>query len=79
MPVSVKKLDGGYQVRTPKMIHAKKTSFEKATSQKRLLNAVEHSNWRPTGGAGSRDTRYKATQRSKGSRRIGDALESGGY
>jgi len=46
MPVSVKKLDGGYQVRTPKMVHAKKTSFEKATSQKRLLNAVEHG-WTP--------------------------------
>jgi len=47
MPVSVKKLDGGYQVKTPNMVHAKRTSFEKAMAQKRLLNAVEHSDWRP--------------------------------
>jgi hypothetical protein len=46
MPVSVKKLDGGYQVKTPNMVHAKRTSFEKAMAQKRLLNAVEHG-WRP--------------------------------
>jgi len=46
MPVSIKKLDGGYQVKTPNMVHAKKTSLEKAMSQKRLLNAVEHG-WTP--------------------------------
>lgn len=46
MPVTVKKADGGYQVSTPNMVHAKRTSFEKAMAQKRLLNAVEHG-WTP--------------------------------
>jgi len=48
MPVSITKKDGGYQVRTPTMVHSKKTTLEKAMAQKRLLNAVEHSDWRPT-------------------------------
>jgi hypothetical protein len=33
---------GGYQVRTPKMIHAKHTTKAKADKQIRLLNAIEH-------------------------------------
>lgn len=50
MPVSITKEKGGtYQVRTPNRIHAKGTTLEKAKAQERLLNAIEHSNWRPTG------------------------------
>ena len=33
---------GGYQVRTPNMVHAKHTSKGKANKQVRLLNAIEH-------------------------------------
>lgn len=51
MPASVTKVGGGYQVKTPKMIHAKKTSLEKAMSQKRLLNAIDHG-WKPPGKKG---------------------------
>jgi len=46
MPVTVSKADGGYSVKTPKMVHAKRTTLEKAMSQRRLLNAVEHG-WTP--------------------------------
>jgi hypothetical protein len=49
MPVRIQKKDGGYQVATPHGIKAKNTTLEKAKAQERLLNAVEHSNWRPTG------------------------------
>ena len=42
MPVSVQKKDGGYEVRTPNMVHAKKTTLEKAMAQKRLLGAVKN-------------------------------------
>ncbi len=49
MPVTVRKVKGGYRVSTPNTVHAKKTTKEKAKAQERLLNAVEHSNWRPTG------------------------------
>lgn len=47
MPVTVKKVKGGYQVSTPNRVHAKHTSLENAKKQERLLNAVEHG-WRPT-------------------------------
>lgn len=60
MPVTVKKADGGYQVSTPNMVHAKHTTLEKAMSQKRLLNAVEHSDWRPTGGGGPHGKTHRA-------------------
>lgn len=30
------------------MVHAKNTTKAKAKSQQRLLNAIEHSDWRPT-------------------------------
>ncbi len=54
MPVTLKKLPGGkVRVSTPTMIHAKATSFQKAKSQERLLNAVEHG-WHPTGDKGKR-------------------------
>ena len=46
MPVTIKKVVGGYQVRTPNGIHSKHTTKEKAEKQKRLLNAVDHG-WKP--------------------------------
>jgi len=51
MPVKVRKARGGYSVKTPGGVKAKKTTKKKAIAQKRLLNAVEHG-WRPTGGKG---------------------------
>ena len=50
MPVKLRKVKGGkVQVRTPGGVKAKATSMAKAKAQRNLLNAVEHSNWRPTG------------------------------
>lgn len=46
MPVTIRKVKGGYQVRTPNGVHAKHTSKAKAMKQMRLLNAVEHG-WKP--------------------------------
>ena len=46
MPVKISKVKGGYRVRTPNSVHAKKTTLKKAKSQERLLNAVEHG-WKP--------------------------------
>ncbi len=51
MPVKITKKDGKYEVRTPNAVHARGTTLEKAKAQERLLNAVEHSDWRPTGEA----------------------------
>lgn len=49
MPVTVRKAGGGgYRVSTPHGVKAKNTTKQKAESQKRLLNAVEHG-WKPTG------------------------------
>lgn len=42
MPVSVRKLNGGYRVSTPGGVKAKRTTKKKAMKQRRLLNAVEH-------------------------------------
>lgn len=47
MPVTLKKMDG-YRVSTPSGVKSKGTTLEKAKSQERLLNAVEHG-WHPTG------------------------------
>ena len=49
MPVTIKKKGSKYQVSTPNGIKSHGTTLEKAKSQERLLNAVEHSNWRPDG------------------------------
>lgn len=50
MPATKRRLpNGNYQVRTPNGIHAKNTTKAKAEAQERLLNAVEYSDWRPTG------------------------------
>ena len=54
MPVEIEKLPGDeVRVSTPGGVKAKATSFQKAMAQRRLLNAVEHSDWRP-GGKGSK-------------------------
>ena len=43
MPVKVSKnKDGSYRVKTPNSTHAKSTTKEKAESQARLLNAIDH-------------------------------------
>jgi hypothetical protein len=55
MPVTMKKLGGGkMMVMTPEGVKSRATSFQKAKSQERLLNAVEHSSWRPMGDKGKR-------------------------
>lgn len=61
MPVKVRKVKGGYSVRTPNGVHAKKTTKSKAESQARLLRAVEHG-WKPTG---KKVTRRKVTVKKK--------------
>jgi len=48
MPASVRKVRGGYSVRTPSGVKARRTTKKKAMAQKRLLNAVKHG-WQPTG------------------------------
>lgn len=47
MPVKITKVKGGYSVRTPSGVHAKKTTKAKAEKQANLLRAVEHG-WKPT-------------------------------
>ena len=47
MPVKITKKDG-YEVRTPKRVHAKGTSKIKAEGQARLLRGLEHG-WKPRG------------------------------
>ncbi len=43
MPAKVTKAPGGgYTVKTPTHVHAKRTTKKKATAQARLLNAIEH-------------------------------------
>jgi len=53
MPVKIKKVGKGrVQVSTPGGVKARSTSMRKAKAQERLLNAVEHSDWRPNGKKG---------------------------
>lgn len=47
MPVKIRKVKGGYSVRTPKGVKARKTTKRNAERQRNLLNAVEHG-WTPT-------------------------------
>ena len=49
MPVSISKTDGKYKVSTPHGVKSKGSTLRNAMAQKRLLNAVEHSDWKPTG------------------------------
>lgn len=48
MPVKIIKRGKRVSVRTPNGVKAKSTTMAKAKKQRNLLNAVEHSNWRPT-------------------------------
>lgn len=64
MPVTLKKLKGGtVQVSTPNGIKSKGTTPEKAAHQRNLLNAVEHSDWRPTGQKKARPMKIKTPNR----------------
>lgn len=42
MPYSINKDDGGYTVRSPKGVKARRTSKSKAERQVRLLQAIKH-------------------------------------
>lgn len=42
MPVTIKKVSGGFSVSTPNAVHAKRTTKKKAEAQRNLLNAIEH-------------------------------------
>ena len=42
MPEKISKVKGGYQVKGPHGVHAKKTTKKKAEAQVRLLQGVEH-------------------------------------
>ena len=48
MPVTIRKVKGGYRVSTPGGVKAKHTTKAKAESQGRLLRGVEHG-FKPTG------------------------------
>jgi hypothetical protein len=49
MPYTMKRLNGKVRVSGPSGVHSKGTTPEKAKKQVRLLHAIEHSDWRPTG------------------------------
>lgn len=58
MPARVSKnSSGGYTVRTPNAVHAKNTTKQKAESQARLINAIDHG-FVPT--RGKKPTRRKS-------------------
>lgn len=42
MPVHLRQVKGGWEVRTPNMVHSKHTTRAKAKAQVRLLNAIDH-------------------------------------
>lgn len=48
MPVKITKVAGGWRVSTPNMVHAKHTSLHNAKAQERIINAHEHTGWKPT-------------------------------
>jgi hypothetical protein len=47
MPVKIEKIGGKYKVFTPGGTKSKGTSLKNAKAQERVINAVEHSDWRP--------------------------------
>lgn len=50
MPYKITKASGGkVRVTSPHGTKAKATTPAKAEAQQRLLNAIEHTDWRPTG------------------------------
>lgn len=42
MPITIRKVPGGYQTRTPSGIKAKRTTQKMAQAQRRLIQGVEH-------------------------------------
>lgn len=68
MPGRMTRLSSGmYQVSTPNMVHAKSTTKEKAESQVRLLNAIDHG-FKPTHNSNpyrEENKRYGAGRKSK--------------
>jgi len=48
MPVTIRKVEGGFRVSTPSGVKAFKTTLKKAQAQARLLYGVEKG-WKPTG------------------------------
>lgn len=40
MPVTIKKVKGGYRVSTPHGVHAKHTTLKKAKAQRAIINAA---------------------------------------
>lgn len=62
MPYRIKKVDG-YKVTSPHGTKAKKTTKKKAEAQVRLLRAVKHSDWRPTGKPMSKLYRRKRSKK----------------
>ena len=46
MPVRIIKVKGGFRVRTPRGVKARRTTRGKAKRQARLLRAVDHG-WKP--------------------------------
>lgn len=42
MPVTITKVKGGFRVRTPGGVKAKRTTLRKAKRLRRLLNAIKH-------------------------------------
>jgi hypothetical protein len=49
MPFKMKKEDTGYTTSTPSGVKGRGMTLRNAKAQERLLNAMEHSNWRPGG------------------------------
>ena len=49
MPAKItKQLNGKWMVRTPNRIHGRDMTKTNAEKQRNLLNAIEHSDWKPT-------------------------------
>jgi hypothetical protein len=63
MPVTTSKTKKGYTNSTPGGIKGRGMTKKNAARQKRLLNAVEHSDWRPTG-AKAKDEMKRAALRN---------------
>ena len=49
MPVKITKTDHTYKVTHGNKVSAKATTKAKAEAQARLLRAVKHTDWKPTG------------------------------
>jgi hypothetical protein len=49
MPVTTRKTKGGYTNSTPNGVKGRNMTKTNAKRQRNLINAVENSDWRPTG------------------------------